>query len=219
MELLNDIYAWLSALPPAAVYAVLFGIAYFENVVPPIPGDVAIVVAGMIAATAAVSLPAVVVLATIAGGLGFMSVYAAGRYFDEALNDPTRLRWLPRDDIRRAEEKVARYGLFIVAANRFLPGLRAVIAVTVGMSHLRPWPVAVLSTASAAVWAALVSYLGYALVDKREVLARLLGGFERVGLVMSVLLAAALVVWIVRARRRRVSARREGQETAKTPEG
>mgnify|MGYP003466044112 CR=1 FL=1 len=61
-----------------------------------------------------------------------------------------------------------------------------------------------------------MAYLGFALVDKREVLARLLGGFERVGLVLSVLLAIALAVWVVRTRRRRTAARREGQETAKT---
>ncbi len=219
MELLNDIYAWLSGLPPGYVYLVLFAIAYLENVIPPLPGDVAIVVAGMVAAAGAVSLPIVVILAAVAGGLGFMSVFAAGRWFDEALDDPTRFRWLPRGDIRRAEGYVARFGYFVVAANRFLPGVRAVIAITVGMSHLTPGRVAALATASAAVWAALVSYLGYALVDNREVLARLLGSFERVGVILSAVLAGAVVVWLLRARRRRqAAARASGQETAKTPE-
>ncbi len=219
MELLNDIYAWLSGLPPGYVYLVLFAIAYLENVIPPLPGDVAIVVAGMVAAAGAVSLPIVVILAAVAGGLGFMSVFAAGRWFDEALDDPTRFRWLPRGDIRRAEGYVARFGYFVVAANRFLPGVRAVIAITVGMSHLTPGRVAALATASAAVWAALVSYLGYALVDNREVLARLLGSFERVGVILSAVLAGAVVVWLLRARRRRqAAARASSQETAKTPE-
>jgi membrane protein DedA with SNARE-associated domain len=202
------------------VYLVLFGIAYLENVVPPIPGDVAILVAGMIAAAGAVSLPVVVALAAIAGGLGFMSVYAAGRWFNEALNDPTRFRWLPRGDIRRAEGYVARFGYLVVAANRFLPGVRAVIAIAVGMSGLRAGRVAVLATASAVVWAALASYLGYTLVDNREVLARLLGNFERLGTLLSALLAVALLTWLLRVRgRRREALRQAGQETEKTPEG
>lgn len=216
MELINEIHAWLSGLQPAAVYAVLFAIAYLENLVPPVPGDVATVVAGMVAAAGAVSLPAVVVLAGLAGGLGFLTLYVVGRRFDDLLDDPRRLRWLPRGDIRRAEEKVTRFGFAIVAVNRFLPGLRAVISVTVGMSHLAAGPVAVLATSSATVWAALMAYMGYALVDNREALARLLGGFERVGLVLSIAFGAALMAWLWRARRPRSSG---GQETEKTPEG
>jgi membrane protein DedA with SNARE-associated domain len=215
MELISEIHAWLSGLQPGAVYAVLFAIAYFENLVPPVPGDVATVVAGMVAAAGAVSLTAVVMIAGAAGGLGFLTLYLAGRKFDDLLDDPRRLRWLPRGDIRRAEEKVARFGYAVVAVNRFLPGLRAVISVTVGMSHLAAGPVAVLATASATVWAALVAYLGYALVDNREALARLLGGFEKVGLVLSIVAGVALAAWLWRARRRRAAG---GQETAKTPD-
>jgi membrane protein DedA with SNARE-associated domain len=214
VELINEIHGWLSGLQPGAVYAVLFAIAYFENLVPPVPGDVATVVAGMVAAAGAVSLPVVVVLAGLAGGLGFVTLYLVGRKFDDLLDDPRRLRWLPRGDIRRAEEKVARFGYAVVAVNRFLPGLRAVISVTVGMSHLAAGPVAVLATASATVWAALIAYMGYALVDNRETLARLTGGFERVGLVLSIAVGMALAVWLWRVRRRRLV---RGQETAKTP--
>jgi membrane protein DedA with SNARE-associated domain len=215
MELIGEIHGWLSGLQPGAVYAVLFLIAYFENLVPPVPGDVATVVAGMVAAAGAVSLTLVVILAGAAGGLGFLTLYAVGRRFDDLLDDPRRLRWLPRADIRRAEDKVARFGYAVVAVNRFLPGLRAVISVTVGMSRLAAGPVAVLATASATVWAALIAYLGYALVDNREALARILGGFERAGLVISIAVGLALAAWLWRVRRRRSAG---GQETAKTPE-
>jgi membrane protein DedA with SNARE-associated domain len=216
MELLNDLYGWLSGLPPGAVYAVLLAIAYLENVIPPVPGDVAIVVAGMVAAAGAVSLPVVVALAAAGGTAGFMTVYAAGRYFDGVLDDPTRFRWLPRGDIRRAEAYVARYGRVVVAANRFLPGVRAVIAIATGMSGIAPAAAAALACASATVWAGLIAYLGFALVDNRAALARFLAGFENAGLVLSGLLAVAVGSWLFRAWRRR---RRggTGQEKEKTP--
>ena len=202
MELLNDFHAYLSALPALTVYSLLFVIAYGENVVPPIPGDVAVVVGGMVAAAGAVSLPVVVVLATIAGGLGFMTVFAVGRRLGEATLRPNRLRFLPRDELNRAREVVGRRGLIVVAINRFLPGLRSVIGLAVGMSPLRPMPVAVLSTISAGVWSALIAYLGYALVDNRVALARFLQGFERVGAVLLALGLIGLVVFVVRRRRR-----------------
>jgi len=217
MELLTSLYDWLSSLPPGAVYAVLLAICYLENVIPPVPGDVAIVVAGMVAAAGAVSLPVVVALAAVGGTAGFMTVYAAGRFFAGVLADPAKLRWLPRGDIRRAEAYVARFGTPVVAANRFLPGVRAVIAVAAGMSRLAPWTSAVLACVSATVWAALIAYAGYALADNRETLARMLEGFEYTGLVLSVVLGVALAAWLVRARRRRRRPAAAGQETENPP--
>jgi membrane protein DedA with SNARE-associated domain len=133
-----------------------------------------------------------------------MTVYAAGRRLDEVLLDPRRFRWLPKGDIRRAEGYVARYGYAVVAANRFMPGVRSVIALSVGMSHLPAGRVAAFAALSATVWAALVGTLGYALVDNRVALVRMLGGFERVGTVLVVLLVAGLVLWLVRVRRSRL---------------
>lgn len=218
MEILESLYSWLSGLPPGGVYLALFIIAYVENIVPPIPGDVAIVVAGMVAAAGAVSLPVLIALSAVSGALGFMSVYAVGKRLDAALLDPARFRWLPKDDIRKAEGYVARYGYLVVAANRFMPGVRAVIGLSVGMSGLGPGRVAALATLSAAVWAALMGALGYALVDNREVLARLLGGVEWVGSVLLALLGLGFAVWLVRAlRKRRLARAGAGQETEKSP--
>lgn len=214
MELLNEVHTWLSGLPAAWVYVAVFAIAYFENVVPPIPGDVAIVVGGMVAAAGAVSLPLVVALAAVAGGLGFMTVYAVGRRLGSALLDPERFRWLPKSDIRRAEARLARNGYLVVAANRFMPGIRSVIALSVGMSGLPPARVAALATASATVWSALIATLGYALVDNRAALARLLGGFERMGVALLALLALGLAYWLLKAARRR---REDGPRNREDP--
>jgi membrane protein DedA with SNARE-associated domain len=203
MELINDLYTWLSALPPLGVYGVLLAIAYAENLLPPVPGDVAIVVAGMVAATGAASLPVVIALAAAGGAFGFLTVYALGRRLDEALLEPGRFRWLPKGDIRKAEAYVARHGYVIVAANRFMPGVRAVIGLTVGMSHLPVGRVAVFAAFSAVAWSALLASLGFALVDNRAALARVMGGVERVGAVLTVLLVVALAAWVVRVVRRR----------------
>lgn len=203
MELLNDLHVWLSSLPTLWVYVALFGIAYLENIVPPVPGDVAVVVGGMVAAGEAVSLPLVVALAAVAGGLGFMSVYAVGRRLGDALLDPDRFRWVPKADVRRAEARLARHGYWVVVANRFMPGIRSVIGLSVGMSGLPPGRVAALATLSAAAFSTLTATLGYTLVDNRALLARLLGGFERAGAVLLVIFAVVVVVWLARVARRR----------------
>lgn len=201
MELLNDLYAWLAALPPAWIYAVLFVIAYGENVVPPIPGDIVVVIGGMLAATGVVSLPAVWALSTLAGALGFLSVYAAGWRMGRTALNPARYRWLPKGELARAERIALRYGVGVVLANRFLPGVRSVIGLVVGAGRMPAGRVALAATISAAAWSALTVGVGYALADNRAAIARLLGGFERVGTVLLAVLAIALAVWFVRRRK------------------
>lgn len=214
MELLNDAYAWVGSLPPASIYGVLFAVAYLENVVPPIPGDVGLVVGGMIAAGGAIEAGVVIALATVAGGLGFVSVYGVGRRAGEALLAPDRFRRVPKRDLMRALAVLGRRGYAVVLANRFLPGLRAVIGLAVGMSRMRVVPVAVLATLSAGVWSALLVTLGVVGVDQREVIAGALAGFERVGVGLLAALAVALAVWWRRARWRRAErAGRTGEDT------
>lgn len=209
METLDAIHGWLAALPPLVVYLSVLGVTYGENVFPPVPGDVLLVVAGMIAATGAVSLPVVVVLAAAAGAFGFMTVYAAGRRAGNALLAPDRYGFVPKAELRRALGLVPRYGAWIVLVNRFLPGLRSVIGLAIGMSRMPVGRVALLGTVSSVAWSVLIVGMGYALADNRAAIARVLGSFERVGVVLMGLLAVGLAVWVVRARRRRAAMERE----------
>lgn len=206
METLADLYAWLSGLSPLAVYAVLFAISYAENVFPPVPGDVALVVGGMLAGIGVVHLPVLVVVCTVSGAIGFMTVYAIGRKVGPALLDPDRYRWVPKDRLRKAEASVNRHGRGIVLANRFLPGLRSVIGLAVGMSGVPAQNTALLATASAAVWSLLLCGLGYALGDNREALARALSNVKTGGLVLMGVLALVGLGYYVRGVRRRRAA-------------
>ena len=55
VELFSDFFNWLAALPPVWMYVMLFVIAYGENVMPPIPGDMVIVFGGYMAARGVLS--------------------------------------------------------------------------------------------------------------------------------------------------------------------
>ncbi|GIV60471.1 DedA family protein [Rhodocaloribacter litoris] len=168
-ELFTDIFEWMAALPPLWAYVALLVIAYGENVVPPIPGDMVVVFGGYLVGVGRLDFTVVVVLATLGGALGFMTMYAIGYRIGEAVLDPRRLRWLPKDRIRQARRWVRRWGYWVVAANRFLSGLRSVISLTAGMAHMHPWKTAAFATLSAAVWTTLIAYLGYMVGENWEV--------------------------------------------------
>ena len=78
-EIFADIFGWIASLPEVWAYLVIFVIAYGENVVPPIPGDMVVVFGGYLAGLGLLNFFAVWGLSTLGGALGFMSMYAIGR--------------------------------------------------------------------------------------------------------------------------------------------
>ena len=159
-ELLADIVEWMSSLPPVLAYLTILSVAYLENVLPPIPGDMLVVFGGFMAGQGTLSPWGVVALATLGGGLGFMSMYAIGYRVGHGLLDPDRYRWLPKRRILKVREHLQRWGFSLVLANRFLSGLRSVISLTVGMAHKSIPRTTVYSFISAFVWVMLLTWSG-----------------------------------------------------------
>ena len=46
-DMLLDIVAWMSSLSPMWAYSIILCVAWLENVVPPIPGDMVVVIRGI----------------------------------------------------------------------------------------------------------------------------------------------------------------------------
>lgn len=201
IDLLNEIVRWMSALPPVWMYAIILGIAYGENLVPPVPGDMVVVFGGYLAGVGTLDPFVVTGLATVGGAAGFMSMYALGARFGHALLDPHRLRWLPKGKLIQARAALARRGFLLVGANRFLSGLRSVISLAVGMAHMAPGRTTFWATVSAFVWTALLTGAGYVVGDNWSVVGEYL---ETYGWVVGGLIAvfvAVQVVYYVRRRR------------------
>ncbi len=205
-EVIGDVVQWMEAMPPLWAYAVILGIAYGENVIPPIPGDMIVVFGGYLAGLGTLSFPVVVLLSTLGGALGFMTVYAVGRRYGPAVLE--RATWLPEEQVDRARAWIRRWGYGVVAANRFLSGARSVISLTVGMAHMDPWKTAGWATFSAAVWTTLIVYAGYVVGENWEVVGGYLRTYGRI--VLGVLLLIALVQF-----GRWWYGRRNGKERAK----
>lgn len=212
-ELLRDWTDWMLALRPLWAYMLVLAIAYGENVLPPIPGDLIVVFGGYLAGVGKLHLGLVIALSSLGGALGFMTMYAVGYRVGDAVFDPRRLRWLPKRRIGQARDWLKRYGYGVVAANRFLSGARSVISLTVGMAHMNGWRTAFFASLSALVWCSLISYAGYALGENWRVVGAYL---QRYGTVMLVLLGVFVAVQGVRLYRKRKKRRsqedREGQE-------
>lgn len=164
-DFLTDLIEWMTALPAMWAYGIILLVAYGENVVPPVPGDMVVVFGGYLVGIGKLNMISVIVLSTVGGSLGFMTMYAIGYRIGRVILEPERLRWLPKAKINTVRLKLQRWGFGIVAANRFLSGLRSVISLTVGMAHMSPLKTTFYATLSAAIWTALIAWAGFFVGD------------------------------------------------------
>ena len=208
MESVEGLATWLMGLPPLGIYGVLLVVSYVENLVPPIWGDTLIVLCGWLVGVGTLAFVPTVALATLGGALGFMTMYALGRKVDGLLDDPTRLRWIPRAPLAAAERWLRRWGQGVVVMNRFLAGGRSVISLLAGASRLPAGRTATWATISAFAWCVLLVGAGAWVGAEWERVLDVLGAY---GKVITALVALAVVVGAVRWWNRRPP-----QETAKT---
>lgn len=207
LEFFGDIFDWMEQIPPFWAYVAILTIAYGENVIPPVPGDMVVVYGGYLAGIGRLDFALVVLLSTIGGAAGFMTMYAIGHRVGDRVLEKHRLRWLPKARIERAQAWLEHWGYWVVGLNRFLSGARSIISLTVGMARLDTTKTTLCASASAFVWTALISYGGVQLGENWPLVGEYLRAYGTIVLIsVSVVLAFMLgryyVQWRKTVRRR-----------------
>jgi membrane protein DedA with SNARE-associated domain len=182
---------------PLAGLALIALLAWLEYVFPPSPGDTTILLGFFLAGLGLLDGAGVAAAALLGSVAGALTAYRVGGRLGRAYFF-LRSAWA-RDELDRLERALARHGARLLAVNRFLPGVRGLFLYAAGMGRLGWRPVLVHSTLSNVLWIALIAWVGAGLgsswEDVRAVFRRYVWG-------IGVLVAAYLVVSIVRRRRR-----------------
>ena len=202
MAEIESLLASISTLNPLWIYGVLFAIAYVENIFPPSPSDLLIVFGGSLVGIGKLSFLPALLSATSGSTLGFVTMYIIGDWFGLAIIEKKRIGFLPLDAIHKVEAWFRRYGYWIIVANRFMSGTRAVISFFAGMSELRLGKTTVLCFLSALVWNALLIYGGTLLGANWRSIGDYLSAYSRVITLFIGLIAAAwFVIWLYRKKK------------------
>ena len=200
--MLDRFLAWVAQLPELAVYIVLMALSALENIFPPVPADIAVVLGAFLAQRGLTSAPVLGVLCWLAN-----TTSAAAMYFYARRRGPRffesgwRRKLMPPETIAALQTAYERHGMLGIFLSRFLPGVRAAVtpfAGVVGMSPLR----ALLPAASAsAIWYAVLVGFGSFLGVNWETARSMLDDANRVLAVISVAVTVAIAVWLWRRRR------------------
>ncbi len=191
-------------LDPIWVYIVIFLAAYIENLFPPSPSDVVVVFGGALAAVGHGKFPLSLLAATAGSTLGFLTMYAVGKWFGRRIIEAHRLKFIPLDNIHVVEAWFAKYGYWIIVANRFLAGTRAIVSFFAGISELRLGLTTLLSCLSSLAWYSILIYAGYALGHHWEKMLLYLTTYSQIitGIIILIVVALVARYFIIRGGKR-----------------
>jgi membrane protein DedA with SNARE-associated domain len=201
---IESILSWFQQLAPAGVLGAIFLVAYIENIFPPSPSDLLLVFAGTLVGLGTIGFIPAVGVATLGGTLGFLTAYAAGRYFDRRILTGRFARFLPVNTIHQVERLFQRYGYGVIVANRFLAGTRAVVSFFAGMAQMNLPLTTLLSALSALVWNSLLLYFGMTFANNWREVVHYVQIYSTVATIV-VVLVIGVFVWRYLRRRRALS--------------
>ncbi|MFA7289025.1 MAG: DedA family protein [Melioribacteraceae bacterium] len=167
--MLEQIVVFLNSQNVVIVYLILFGFAFIENLFPPSPSDVVVVVGSTILAHSPTGFIPLLLITSLGSSLGFIVMYLIGDYLGLKLIRANKIKFITQELLQKADRWFNKYGYSIIIVNRFLPGTRAVVSFFSGLHQLRMLPTFLLASLSSLLWYVLLVFLGMKLgqnIDK-----------------------------------------------------
>jgi membrane protein DedA with SNARE-associated domain len=177
-----------------------------ENLVPPIPSEIVLSMAGYLASEGRVNVVLVWIAATCGSVGGALALYWLGY----ALGEDRLKRWLDRiplvdtDDLEKADRWFERHARTTVLVGRCAPVVRSLVSIPAGANHMQLGVFTLLTAIGSGVWNLIFVGGGYALGSNFQQLDQYSRYFDYA---LYAFFAIAIGSWIVKkARKRRAAA-------------
>ena len=146
------------------VYAILFVIVFCETgliVLPFLPGDSLLFVAGALAAAGGMHIGLLIVLLIVAAVLGDAVNYAAGAWFGPKVFRWENSRFFNRTAFDRTHDFYEKHGGKTVIIARFMPLIRTFAPFVAGVGQMSYARFAMFNVTGAVLWVTSLSLAGY----------------------------------------------------------
>lgn len=199
---MQDVFAWLTGLPAAALYGVLAFLAFLENVFPPAPADTIIAFGTFLAARGQAALLGCLGFVVAGHLVGAGTVYGVGRRWGA---DRVRA-WLAERGEAKAEATFEawyrRYGFWALLVGRFIPFVRGVVPLGAGALRIALLPVLAVTLVHAVVWYGIITYAAWRVGENFDALVGIMKrGGTTLGAAAGAVAVAAVAAWWWRRRR------------------
>lgn len=191
----------------AGGYPALTLLIAVETVLPPIPSEVVLPLAGSFVAEGALAFVPAVLAATAGSLAGALLLYALARLGGRPLIlRYGRLLRVREEQLDRADRWFDRRGDAIVLVGRLVPGARSVVSIPAGFAEMPLGRFALLTTIGSGIWNSALIGAGWALGDRWTEVADVVGRASTAVLVAGGVALAALIAVAIYRRRRRMAA-------------
>ncbi|MEU4379368.1 DedA family protein [Micromonospora echinofusca] len=205
---LGGLTGWVAGVIDAAGAIGVALLVALESIVPPIPSEIVLAMAGYLASEGRFNV-VLVGLAATAGSLGGALVLY---WLGAAAGEDRLKRWLDRlplvdlDDLEKADRWFERHGRWAVLFGRMMPVVRSLISIPAGANRMPLPEFIAFTTLGSGIWNALFVGLGYALGSRWQQIEQYSKWFDYGIIAVFVVMIAW---WAVKKTRRRRTRQRD----------
>ncbi|HUC94333.1 MAG TPA: DedA family protein [Paenibacillus sp.] len=178
-----------------------------ENVFPPIPSEVVLTFGGFMTTQTAMTVPGVVVFATLGSVLGAVILYWIGRALHVERLEAIVGRWghilrVKKEDIRKADAWFDRYGHWTVLFCRMVPLIRSLISIPAGMSGMNFGVFLLYTTIGTLVWNIALVWVGATLGENWEDILSFMDVYSNIAYALIAMAGLAVIFYLIRKNRK-----------------
>lgn len=167
-DLANSLIEWLGTFSSSPwFYLAIFGIAFFDSIIPAVPSETTVILGGIAAGQNNLSIVLVIVLGALGAYAGDTAAYAIGRSSGGFMT-----RWFFRgekgaDRLVRAGEQIRKRGGLLLITARFIPGGRTAVTFSCGLTRQPFWAwFTRWDFVATVIWASYAGLLGFFFGDR-----------------------------------------------------
>jgi membrane protein DedA with SNARE-associated domain len=168
MNVLEQLIGWSQDLIHTLGYAGISLLIALETIIPPIPSEVVLPLAGSLSAQGKFNIVLAIVAATAGSLLGASFLYLFSRWAGQERLEKLIDRYgkwilLSRTDLAKSLGWFSRYGSWAVFICRLVPGIRSLVSIPAGLALMPFGRFLALTTAGSVLWNSALIYAGFLL--------------------------------------------------------
>ncbi|MCW3792684.1 DedA family protein [Paenibacillus sp. SZ31] len=194
---------WITDFMEQYGYIGIALIIALENVFPPIPSEIILPFGGFMTTYTSLTLPGVIIAATIGSVLGAVILYGIGLLIDVERLEKIVERWghvlrIKKEDIHRVDAWFDKYGMWTVLFCRMVPLVRSLISIPAGMSNMKFGLFLLFTTIGTLIWNVILVSVGAALGASWESILHFMDVYSIVVYVILAIIVIGCIIWWIR---------------------
>lgn len=189
-------------------YFGVFFLILIENVFPPIPSEVILLISGFFSSYTSLSVFYMILASTLGSFLGAIILYYIGKIFNkERLKKIVngrlgKILFLKENDIDKADEWFDNKGNKSVFFCRFVPIVRSLISIPAGMSEMPMGKFIIYTICGSMIWNTVLICLGFRLGSNWEYVLTILDKYQIIVIVILVIIFGYVIIKFYRKKRK-----------------